>query len=165
TKMVNIADSVSMRQATATLRLDGKFHSAEVVGKFGRSALIIVSFSNSFVLPVRIFRVFQVPQWTSAVHSRHRFEVVFRRWRTRGPLKRPSIPGVISRLLALARRPENVPCQTGNGGDLKYDSNGSDQIQYLPAAPGVVGVDPSRHAQQSRYVHCVEGQVESDEEQ
>src|SRR5262249_36921839 len=123
TKMVNIADSVSMRQATATLRLDGKFHSADVAGKFNRSALIIASFSNSFVLPVRIVRVFQVPQWTSAAHGGHRFEVVFRRRRSRGPLKRPRIPGVISRLFALARRPENVPCQTGNGGDLKHYSN------------------------------------------
>src|SRR5262245_33898237 len=31
-----------MRQAIATLRLDGKFHSADVVGKFNRSALVIV---------------------------------------------------------------------------------------------------------------------------
>src|SRR5262249_31368242 len=163
--MVNIADSVRIRQPIATLRRDGSRHGAVSSDRCNASPLVMVSLSSSLVLPVRVFRVFQIPKWARATDYRNALEVVLRRWRSCGPLKRPRIPGVISRLFALARRPENIPCQTSNTGDLKDDSNGSDQIQYLPAAPGVVGVDPSGHAQQSRYVHCVEGQVESDEEQ
>src|SRR5262249_25074710 len=163
--MVTIADSVRIRQPIATLRRDGSRHGAVSSAKYNASPLIMVLLPSSLVLPVRVFRVFQIPKWARATDYGNALEVVLRRRRSRGPLERPRIPGVISRLFALARRPENVPCQTGNAGDLKHGSNGSDQIQDLPAPPGVVCVDASRHAQQSRYVHCVEGQVESDEEQ
>src|SRR5258707_14691007 len=98
------------------------------VGGFNASALVMDSFSDSLVFPIRIFRMFQVPERAGAEHCGNGLEVVLRRRRRGGPLERPRIPRVITRLLAVARRPKNVPRQAGGAGDLKDDSDGGDQI-------------------------------------
>src|SRR5215471_771207 len=163
--MVNIADSVRIRQAIATLRRDGSRHGAVSSGRYNASALVMVSLSSSLVLPVRVFRVFQIPKWARATDYGNGLEVVLRRRRSRGPFESPRIPRVIPGLAALAQRNENVQCETRNAGDLKDHSDRRNQIQGIPAASGIVGVDAPWHAQQSRYVHRVKGQVEADEEE
>ena len=57
-------------------------------------ALITVS----LVAAVGIFRMFQIPERTPARDHRNRREVVRRRWRARGPLERPGVPGIFPAL-------------------------------------------------------------------
>src|SRR5438128_11630432 len=55
-----------MSQATATLRRDGNCHAAGVAAR-GREALLSIGSSSCLlVLPVRVFRVFQVPERAAA---------------------------------------------------------------------------------------------------
>src|SRR2546430_7304111 len=69
TKIVNIADSVTISQATATLRRDGNCHAAGAAAR-GREALLSIGSSSCLlVLPVRVFRVFQVPERAAAAHG------------------------------------------------------------------------------------------------
>src|SRR5262249_33818609 len=97
TKIVNIADSVTISQATATLRRDGNCHAADVAAR-GRGALLSIGPSSCLlVLPIRVFGVFQVPERAAAAHYRQRLEVVLRRRRGRGPSERAGDPGVIAR--------------------------------------------------------------------
>src|SRR5258708_33614647 len=67
--------------------------------KLGRALLIP---------PVRVVRVFQVPQRATAVHGRNHFKVVRGRRRRRGPFQRPGVPRVITRQPASAQRGEKV---------------------------------------------------------
>src|SRR5205807_5480567 len=48
------------------------------------------------ILPVRIVRVFQVPQRATAVHGWDDGKVIRGRGRCRGPLECPGIPGVVA---------------------------------------------------------------------
>src|SRR5262249_27191921 len=75
------------------------------------------------------------------------------------------IPGVIPSFLALAQGSDKVPGQAGNAYDLKDNTDRGDQVQQLPTAARVVGVDSTRHTQQAGDVHRVKGQVEADEEE
>ena len=50
------------------------------------------------------------------------------------------------------------------GRRLEDDADGHDQIPGVPTAARLVGIDPSRHPQNSRNVHEVESEVEADEE-
>src|SRR5262249_50961079 len=118
-KIVNIADSVTIKQATATLRREGNRHSAGFTGIVKASSLVIgvssfieLAISNwlrrscktLLVLPVRVFRVFQVPERAAAVNFGQRFKVVFRRRRGRGPFGRPGVPRIITRPLPFSQR-------------------------------------------------------------
>src|SRR4051812_28755175 len=49
---------------------------------------------SSFILPVRVVGVLQVPEGASAVDHRDRLEVVRRGGRGRRPLEGPAVPGV-----------------------------------------------------------------------
>src|SRR5262245_25570854 len=102
-----MADSVTIKQITAILRREGNRHSTGFTGIVRTFSLVIgvSSFvSRLLVLPVRVFRVFQVPERSAAAHFGRRFKVVFRRWRSRGPFERPGVPRVITRPLPFAQR-------------------------------------------------------------
>src|SRR5262249_14196953 len=114
---------------------------------------------------VRIFRVFQVPQWTAACNHRKHGKVICWRWRASGPLQCPRIPGVIAGHFPLEIRPDQVPYENQNCDALDKRSIRNDQVHCVPPAAGLVGVNAARHAEQSGEVHGVERQMESDHEE
>jgi hypothetical protein len=67
---------------------------------------VLKRLSSSLIFPVRIFRVLDVPEGAPAFHDRNLSKVVLHRRRTRGPLERPSIPGIISCGFAFEIRPK-----------------------------------------------------------
>ena len=91
-------------------------------------------------------------------------KVVRRRRRIGGPFECPRIPRIASGGLASEIGPDQISQEDQNPCSLKEDSDGHDQIPHVPAAARFVGVDSSRHAQQSWDMHEVEGQVEADDE-
>src|ERR1700738_3596187 len=117
------------------------------------------------VFPVGIFRVLAIPEWAAAANLWNRSEVVDGRRRTGAPLQSPGIPGIASRRFAAEVRPKQVGNENHNGGGLEEHANGHDEIQGVPAAPGLVGIDSARHSEKAGNVHEIEGEVESDEEE
>src|SRR5499427_7389575 len=128
TKIVNIADSVMISQATAILRRDGNCHAAGVAAR-GREALLSIGPSSCLlVLPIRVFWVFQVPERTAAAHHRQRLEVILRRRRGRGPFERPGVPGVIARRRTAAQRDEQIDDETEETQSLEECADRGDQV-------------------------------------
>src|SRR6202011_50687 len=123
-----------------------------------------IAFFPLFVRPVRIVRVLQVPERAAALNYRDGGEIIGRRRRVRGPFERPRIPWITSSGFAPKIGPEQISQEDQNPGSLEEDSDGHDKVPSVPTAPRFVGVDPSRHAQQSWDMHEVEGQVEADQE-
>src|SRR5215510_7524053 len=98
-KIMKSAVSVTMRQTTATTPRDGKRHSAGSAGGFKASAFVIDASSVSFVFPIRILRVLQVPERAAAAHDRQNLEVVLGGRRCSRPFERPCVPRVFARRL------------------------------------------------------------------
>src|SRR5262249_22116545 len=98
------------------------------------------------ILPIRIFRVLQVPKWTTALYRRNHGKVISRRWRTGGPLQGPVIPGIVSGDLASEIRPDQVGGENQYACGLKYDADAHDQVQGVPTPAGFIGVNSPRHA-------------------
>src|SRR6185369_15416277 len=92
--MVNNDDSVTMRQSIPTLRFEGSFHSV-AAGNVCAVAVVM-----SFVFPVRIVRMLQVPERTAASHHGKLFKVIAGRRRRGGPFQRPGVPRIVARLLS-----------------------------------------------------------------
>src|SRR5229473_7486948 len=109
--------------------------------------------------------MFKVPERAPALDLRDGVEVVCGRRRIRGPLQCPGIPRITCSGFAPKIRPEQVPQEDQNPGSLKENSDGHNEVPRVPTAPRFVGVNPSRHAQQSWDVHEIEGQVEADQEE
>src|SRR6478735_4019526 len=59
--------------------------------------------SRSFVFPIRVVGVFEVPKRTTALHHGDLGKIVLRRRRRRGPLERPRVPRIISGRSAFAQ--------------------------------------------------------------
>ena len=91
-------------------------------------------------------------------------KVVFQRRRTRGPLERPRIPRIITSGLTLEIRPKQIPDKHECAGDLKENTDCTDQVPHVPSEAGFVRVNPARHAQQSRNVHEIKSKVETNQE-
>src|SRR5690242_17523927 len=130
-----------------------------------RHSGIVATASSLLVLPVRIFRMFYVPQRPTAGDDRDCGEGVLARRRRRGPLQRPRVPWVVSGCRAFEVGPEKVRYPTRDSDDLEHHADGDDQIPEFPATAGVVRVDAARHAENSRDVHEIKREVEADEEQ
>ncbi len=83
-------------------------------------------------------------RWTirASTHPRDRF-----------PRARPEI------------RPDQVADEHQHAGRLKEHADRHDQIPGVPPAPGLVGVDAARHAENPGNVHEIERQMEADDEQ
>src|SRR5271165_4154409 len=115
--MLKIADSAAIRHHMPTRpRISCPSGISD-----GGSATDVVAMRVSplLVLPVRIFRMLQVPQRTAAAHHRLFREVIVRRRRTRAPLQRPRIPRIVSRWLSLEIRPHKIHHPEKNAGDLE----------------------------------------------
>src|SRR6185295_16551886 len=108
--------------------------------------------------------MFQIPKRTTTANCWHRREVVIRRRRARGPLERPRVPRIIPSQFPLPDGADNIDGEDKNGGRLKERSHCSDEIKRIPATPGVVSEDSSRHAEEPREVQRIERQMETDDE-
>src|SRR5215467_14753922 len=118
----------------------------------------------SFIFPVRIFRMLQIPQLAGAAHLWQGLKVVLRRRRGCGPLQCPGIPRVITRRCPAAQRPQYVGHQAANARDLKESPNRRDHIVDFPTAAGVIGINAPRHPEDPGYVLRVESEMKADEE-
>src|ERR1700733_10854848 len=118
--------------------------------------------SPLLVMPVGIFGMLQIPQWTAAFYFWNDCKVIRRRGRGRGPLESPGIPRIASGDPATKVGPEKVSDKNQEAGRLKEHPNGHDQVPYVPAAAGFVGINPPRHSENSWNVHEVERQVKTD---
>ena len=61
--------------------------------------------------------------------------------------------------------PDQVSQEDQNPDSLEENSDGHDEVPGVPTTARLIGVNSSRHAQQSRDMHEVEGQVEADDEE
>src|SRR6266849_5689139 len=102
-KMTKIAASAAIKPYIPTRPREGRFHVTSAAGMKSAAAMLVTAWvmgtTPSFVFPIRVFRMFQVPQRAAAPHDRDGFEVVFGRRRGGGPLERPRIPRIASSAL------------------------------------------------------------------
>ena len=126
---------------------------------------MVMQFGSLLVLPIGVFRMFQVPQRPAAVDGRDFFEVVRRRRRGGRPFQRPGVPRIVARRLAVPQRDDQVVDEDRVARHLDERADRAELIPNLPAAAGVVGVDPPRHAEHAGDVHRPERQDEADEQQ
>src|SRR5882724_6078092 len=90
--MVKTADSATISEYIPTFPREGSRQSIAAC-----SLVALMRLPGSFVEPVGIFRVLEVPQRPAALHNRNGEEVVLGGRRGRGPLERPCVPGVAAR--------------------------------------------------------------------
>src|SRR5262249_25169369 len=135
----------------------------------GKDASLIIDSSPSLlpslVLPIRIFRMFQVPKRTTTAHGWNRREVVVRRRRRRRPFERPRVPWIVAGQFTLPDRAEKIDGEQKNGGGLKERSDRSDEIKGLPATARVVSENASRHAEQAGEVLGIKRHMEPDNQE
>src|ERR1700751_4401017 len=129
------------------------------------AVLVRMNRSSSLIPPVRILRMFQVPQRTAAPDLGLGCEVVLRRWRRNRPFKCPCIPGIISRRRSAEIRDDQVVGKDKDRNTLDKSANGGDEVQGGPAPVCLVGVDRPRHSKDARDVHGVKADMKSDNEQ
>ena len=77
------------------------------------TAVFMDSFA-SFVFPIGVFGVLDVPEWPAAFNGGDFGEIVFRWRRTRGPLECPCIPGIVPGQLPFAQRKEDIHYKNQN---------------------------------------------------
>src|SRR6266498_4873234 len=106
-----------------------------------------------------------VPEGSATFDRGNLSEIIFRRWRTRGPFECPGIPGIVSSRSPFAQRQKNVYYKDERADYLERNADRANEIPNSQTASGFVGVDATRHSQDAGDVHRVECHVESDEEQ
>ena len=107
--------------------------------------------------------MFQVPQGTAARDLGDGSKVVRRRRRTYGPFKRPRVPRIIARPFPLEVRNNEICDENKHSDCLNESANTDDQVERVPPAAWLVGVDTARHPQQSRNVHQIKCHVKPDQ--
>src|SRR6266853_3200576 len=122
-----------------------------------------IEFSSLFILPIRIFRMLDVPKRTPAPDNGNLGKVVFGWRRSRGPLECPCVPGIAPSGFTFDQRPEQIEHKHKHPSDLKNHADGDDQVPDFPSASGLVGVDPARHSQNSWDVHEIKSQMEANQ--
>src|SRR6202161_2664450 len=89
-----MAASAAIMENIPTRPREGRTQSGSIEGR------VMTALLNRglplFVLPIRIFRMLDIPKGTPALDNRNPFEVVFGRRRIRGPLERPRVPGIVA---------------------------------------------------------------------
>src|ERR1700730_3062475 len=107
----------------------------------------------------------KIPKRAAAPDLWNDREVIHGWRRASGPLQSPCIPGITADGLTMEVRPKQVGHENQNGRGLKEHPDGHDQIQRVPTAARFVGINPAGHAEKSRNMHEIEGQMESDDEE
>src|SRR6516164_10007944 len=166
-----MAASPAIRQNIPTRPRAGSVHGLSATGMVAGSVLMLFLYHSkiareaSFVLPVRILRMLDVPQRPAAPYLRQNREVVVGGRRRSCPLERPRIPRVIARAAALKVRPHEITDETQYRGALEERPNGDNQVQTVPTSPRLVGVDSAWHSEKSRDVHEIEGEAKADQKE
>src|SRR5262245_13107723 len=163
-----MADSAMMRAAIPTFPRYGRLHLSGVsrAGVVIAFVALIARFPYSLVAAVRIFRMLQVPQGPAAGDCWDGRKVVCRRWGACGPFESPCVPRIIPCKSSLPIRNDEIRYEHQNGNALNECADRDNQIQGVPTAARLVGIDAARHAEQSGNVHHVKRHVEAkDEEQ
>src|ERR1700692_3996050 len=62
-------------------------------------------------------------------------------------------------------RPEQVGNENQNARGLEEDADSYDQIQGVPTAPRLVGINAARHSEKAGNMHEIDGQMEADDEE
>src|SRR5580704_18998153 len=109
-------------------------------------AAAITRCSGSFVLPVRIVRMFQVPQRAAAADYRRRRKVVLGRRRSRRPFERPRVPGIVTGYIARAKRAHDVDYEKQHTDALHQRSDRLNQVESLEPPAWLIGINASRHS-------------------
>src|SRR5262245_35018329 len=143
-------DSAMMRAAIPTVPRYGRLHpsgvsSAGVAIEF----VALIARSLSLVAAVRVFRMLQIPHRPAAGDGRDGRKVVCRRWRAYGPFESPCVPGIIPCKSSLPIRNDEVRYKHQDGDALNECADRDGQVQRVPTAARLVGVDPARHSQES----------------
>src|ERR1700739_1125710 len=160
--MVKIADSAAIRADIPTRPRLGSRHSSSV--RDSVKDVVVMALAPSFVLRVRVVRMLNIPERAPTL-DRWNVAVFIRRGRRiRGPFQSPRIPGVASGGFATVVRPEQVTQKHHKPGGLEENPDGYNEVPCVPTTARLIGIDSSRHSQQSWDVHEVEGQVEADQE-
>src|SRR6266496_4051929 len=172
--MVKMALSAMIRQVMPTTPLEGLQSALDSSGTapaplFSKGIVAVVAFIEcslmSFVFPIRVARVLDVPKRPATFDGRNFGKMIFRRWRTRGPFECPGIPGIVSSRSPFAQRQKNVHYKDERADDLECHADRAHEIPNSPTASGFVRVDATRHSQDAGDVHRDERHVEPDEEQ
>src|SRR5206468_11805704 len=174
--MVKMALSAMIRQVMPTTPLEGLESALASSGTapvaaplVSKGIVAVVAFIEcslmSFVFPIRVGRVLDVPKRPATFNGRNFGKIIFRRWRTRGPFECPGIPGIVSSRSPFAQRQKNVYYKNERADDLECNADRANEVPNSPTASGFVRVDATRHSQDAGDVHRVEGHVEPDEEQ
>src|SRR4051812_43695963 len=96
---------------------------------------------RSFVLPIRILRMLEIPKWTTAFDCWDHGEVICRWRRGYGPLERPGVPRIAAHSFALEVRPHEIHHENHGAQCLKENADGHDEVPDIPTAAGLIGVD------------------------
>src|SRR5215468_9659087 len=138
-----MADSPMMRAAIPTVPRYGRLHPSGV-SRAG-VAIEFAALIASLVSAVRIFRMLQIPQRPAAGDCRDGRKVVCRRWGAYGPFESPCVPGIIPCNVSLPIRNKEVRYKHQDGDALNECADRDGQVQRVPTAARLVGVDPARH--------------------
>src|SRR5580658_4164265 len=103
----------------------------------------------------------QVPQRPPAMHLGLFFEVVSRGGRRCGPFQGPCVPWIVACDFTAPVRNEEVVCKDQDRYSLNHSSDGDDQIEKVPTAVRLIGVDRPWHPQKTEKVHGIERDMEA----
>src|SRR3984957_5950707 len=120
---------------------------------------------RSLIAAIGIFRMLQGPQRAAARDWRNRRKVIGWGRRTDGPFQCPCVPGIVTGSGSLEIGNDEVCNKHENRDCLNKRADRNDEVQGVPTAPGLVGVDSTGHAQYAGDMHDVERQVEANQEQ
>src|ERR1700731_3711739 len=121
--------------------------------------------SPSLIATIGIFRMLLVPERAAARDCRNRRKVIWSGRRTDGPFQRPRVPGIVTGFIALEIRNDEVGSEDQNRKRLNKRADGNDEVQRIPAAAGLVRVDPPWHSQNAWNMHHVERQMKANQKQ
>src|ERR1700691_4121681 len=97
--------------------------------------------SPSLIAAIGVFRMLQVPQGASARNRRNGRKVIRSRRRTDGPFQCPRVPRIVTGSGSLEIRNYEVCQKNNNRKCLNERADGYDEVQSIPTAPWLVGVD------------------------
>src|SRR6185437_11170997 len=107
----------------------------------------------------------EVPKRPPALHFRNGREVVCG-WRRRSrPFQGPRVPWIIPVRASSKVRPEQVEGEAQHRYGLEQDSDGHNHVPGFPPSVWFIGVDATRHPQNSRAVHEIKREMKADEKE
>src|SRR5258708_28953236 len=121
-KIVKIAVSPAIRESIPTWPREGSAQGVSVTGMVTGSALMnhpqkfpfLLEIRNAanltalLVLPIRVFRMLDIPKRPAALDFGNDRKVISRRWRRCRPFQRPRVPRIVSSRTSLNVRPDQV---------------------------------------------------------